>query len=357
MTITVNAADSSFLAKGCHQYSNQTDSLYHAHYHKFLQIKDQITMLQAQREIAMHQPINQGRPKDDLAFFAFDPLFFFWELYAVSVSELVFTTITGVASVSAVAFFMVPHWSAAIFVCGTIMMVYIMLLGTMHIAGLYINVVTYIVIVMAIGLLVDFLMHILLRYYETTGTTRNAKVKETLETMGASILLGGLTTWLGVIPLAFSTTAIFRMVFVSFLAMVSLGCGVGLVLLPVLLSIIGPVVSVQHMTSSQWGEEGEKQLKKSGSPETTTCSSPSFQCSDTSQELSSEITQESCQERNHDMEQGNNFVRRRADDIDQVMSYDANTCASPRGTTVYTIEIADSQDCPIGIECGRGLEI
>lgn len=85
----------------------------------------------------------------------------------------------------------------------------------------------------------------LLRYYETTGKTRHEKVKETLETMGASILLGGLTTFIGVIPLAFSTTTIFMVVFKSFLAMVCLGCGVGLTLLPVLLSLVGPVVSAQ----------------------------------------------------------------------------------------------------------------
>ena len=93
-------------------------------------------------------------------------------------------------------------------------------------------------------------MHILLRYYETTGKTRHEKVKETLETMGASILLGGLTTFIGVIPLAFSTTTIFMVVFKSFLAMVCLGCGVGLTLLPVLLSLIGPVVSAQLAPAS-----------------------------------------------------------------------------------------------------------
>jgi len=113
----------------------------------------------------------------------------------------------------------------------------------MQYSGIHINAVTYVIIVMAIGLLVDFLMHILLRYYETMGKTRHEKVKDTLETMGASILLGGLTTIIGVMPLAFSTTTIFMVVFKSFLAMVCLGCGIGLILLPVLLSLVGPVNS------------------------------------------------------------------------------------------------------------------
>ena len=82
--------------------------------------------------------------------------------------------------------------------------------GTLQMCGVFINAVTYVTIVIAIGLLVDFLMHILLRYYETTGETREEKVKETLETMGASMLMGGFTTWLGVIPLSLSSTKIFN---------------------------------------------------------------------------------------------------------------------------------------------------
>jgi predicted RND superfamily exporter protein len=144
--------------------------------------------------------------------------------------------------------------------------------GTMQYSGIHINVVTYVLIVMAIGLLVDFVMHILLRYYETTGTTRHAKVKETLKTMGASILLGGLTTFLGTVCLAFSSTTIFMVVFKAFLSMVSLGCGVGLILLPVVLSLIGPVHTTRRTTHHHHeqlqknirGEEDEENKKDHG---------------------------------------------------------------------------------------------
>lgn len=82
----------------------------------------------------------------------------------------------------------------------------------MRFCGLGINPITFFIILLSIGLLVDFLMHILLRYFEARGTTRHEKVKETLETMGTSILLGGFTTWLAVIPLAFSTSVTFQSV-------------------------------------------------------------------------------------------------------------------------------------------------
>jgi len=124
-------------------------------------------------------------------------------------------------------------------------------------------------------LLVDFLMHILLRYYETTGTTREAKVKETLETMGASMMLGGFTTWLGVIPMALSTTAIFTTIFVAFLAMVTLGLVIGLAFLPALLSVCGPVVCVStHDIGKGKGKSPSNTSHEMGCP-TSHTSAPS----------------------------------------------------------------------------------
>jgi len=88
-------------------------------------------------------------------------------------------------------------------------------------------------------------MHIILRYYESTEPTRDAKVKDTLRTMGASILVGGLSTCLGVVPLAFSSAQVLKTVFISFTAMVTLGLAHGLILLPVLLSYLGPTVCIR----------------------------------------------------------------------------------------------------------------
>ena len=67
------------------------------------------------KEVAMAQPINQlPENEDHWPFFAFDSLYYYWELYTVAVQELVFTMITGVAAVTLVAFLMMPHWTAAL---------------------------------------------------------------------------------------------------------------------------------------------------------------------------------------------------------------------------------------------------
>jgi Patched family len=76
--------------------------------------------------------------------------------------------------------------------------------------------------------------------------SRNERVKETLETIGASVAIGGATTFLAVVPLAASSLEIFMTVFSAFFAMVVLGCTHGLILLPVVLSLVGPTTNVRH---------------------------------------------------------------------------------------------------------------
>merc|ERR1712176_809384 len=162
-----------------------------------------------------------------------------WQFYANAVDEIVTTAVIGVIAVSWVALVLVPHWTAAVFVLPLICVLYIDLLGFMQWFGINVDVVVYVSLVMSIGLLVDFVMHTLLRYYESPGT-REEKTVEMLRTMGASISIGAISTFLGAIPLAFSASVLFFTIFVAFLGMVVLGSAHGLILLPVLLSIFGP---------------------------------------------------------------------------------------------------------------------
>lgn len=200
-------------------------------------VTEQIDTLQEQDQVTASQTINQGQR--DWPFFTYGGMYDIWEFYATSVSELTFNTIMGVIAVTGVALVMVPHWSAVCLTFPLICLLYVDLLGFMQWRGVKINAVSYVTLVMSIGLLVDYLMHVLLRYYESVGD-RRTRALHVLRTMGSSILLGAVSTFLGILPLALSTSTIFHTVFISFFGLVVLGASHGLVLLPVLLSLVGP---------------------------------------------------------------------------------------------------------------------
>jgi Niemann-Pick C1 protein len=205
----------------------------------------QIDAILDQRMVSKAQPINQG--EKNWSFFTYDSVYNIWEFYSVCAEELTLTTIVGVVAVTGVAFLLIPHWTAAFFVLPLICVLYIDLLGVMQWFGIRVNAVSYIALVMSIGLLVDYIMHVLLRYYESAGN-RKEKTVEMLKTMGSSILIGGISTFLGILPLAFSSSEIFTTIFLTFLGLVTLGCGHGLILVPVILSTIGPEDEIRKVT-------------------------------------------------------------------------------------------------------------
>ena len=105
--------------------------------------------------------------------------------------------------------------------------------------------------------IVDYNAHIVIKYYETKeAATRNKRVQEVLLTMGISILLGGFTTFLGVLPLSFTSFEVFRTFFFIFLGITSLSSLHGMVFVPVVLSIVGPH---EHLLRQRHNEMTELQ--------------------------------------------------------------------------------------------------
>lgn len=203
-------------------------------------VEAQIKALENQMRISKKQSINSGIVGENWSFFSIDRIYFIWSFFKACPEELTLSTITGVVAVTLVTLLTIPHWSAVFFSAPLIIVLYIDLLGILQFFGVTINSISYITLVVSIGLMVDFLIHILLRYFESSEVRRGDKVKDTLKTMGISVAIGGFTTFLGVLPLAFNTTGIFEVVFITFLGLVLLGVSHGLILLPVILSILGP---------------------------------------------------------------------------------------------------------------------
>lgn len=219
-------------------------------------VDSQIKALNEQRAVSKAQPVNDG--VENFNFFCWEHGMFIWDFYRLTTEELKITTIVGVITVCLIGFAFVPHWSSVFFIFPLISVLYIDLMAWLQMTGNHLNVVSYFSLIMSVGLLVDFLMHMLLRYHESPGNTPEEKVKAALKSMGVSILVGGLSTMLGVLPLALSTSNLMRTVFVGFFGMVALGLTHGLIVLPVLLSLVGPTAPMkEHSTKAKKMAEAE----------------------------------------------------------------------------------------------------
>ena len=228
-------------------------------------VSDLIDMVLDQRDVTARQPINRGLK--DWKFFNYNMRFYLGEFFHRTKKELVITSIIGVTAVSTVAVLFIPHWTAACFILPVICLLYVDLLGVLQWAKIDVNAVTYVTVVMAIGLYVDFIMHVLLRYYECDGN-RGERTVEMLRTMGSSVLAGGISTFLGILPLALSTSAVFYTVFIAFVGLVTLGTGHGLIFMPALLATVGPQDAVADISNKKHSTHAD-----TPGDHTNTCSS------------------------------------------------------------------------------------
>lgn len=111
--------------------------------------------------------------------------------------------------------------------------------GTMHFWNLTIDTVTSIILILSIGLAVDYSAHIGHMFMTITGTRRE-RAKETLGEMGPCVFYGGFSTFLAFILLSNSNSYVFSTFFKVNFLVVLYGLFHGLVFLPVLLSWMGP---------------------------------------------------------------------------------------------------------------------
>ena len=113
------------------------------------------------------------------------------------------------------------------------------LCGFMHTWGITIDVVSSVDVIIAIGLCIDYSVHICHAFLTVSGT-RKERAKAAVLDMGMAVLNGGVSTLIAFILLAGSDSHVFSVFFRIFLLVIIFGLFHGLILLPVVLSLIGP---------------------------------------------------------------------------------------------------------------------
>ena len=194
--------------------------------------------------------------------FTFQEVFVFWQQDAVLWSELLNNLSYAGVGVFIVCLFGLAH-PAALIAVGGVGIVDLFLFGSLIIGEIRFNSISVINFVMAVGLAVDYTLHFCHAFLATPGPDRVERVKYTLKTMGSSILKGGGTTLMGTFPMAFSMSTIFRTFFALLFSTIVYGLAVGLMLIPVVFSII-PLPIAHHLQLRKDDEAHLNGQKKEG---------------------------------------------------------------------------------------------
>uniref|UniRef100_A0A663MBD0 Patched 2 n=1 Tax=Athene cunicularia TaxID=194338 RepID=A0A663MBD0_ATHCN len=171
--------------------------------------------------------------------------FLFWEQYiGLRHWFLLAISILLACTFLVCALLLLNPWTAGIIVSILAMMA-VELFGIMGLMGIKLSAIPVVILIASVGIGVEFTVHVALGFLTAVGS-RNVRSAAALEHTFAPVMDGAVSTLLGVLMLAGSEfDFIMRYFFAVLTILTLLGLLNGLVLLPVLLSVIGPPPEVQ----------------------------------------------------------------------------------------------------------------
>jgi len=172
--------------------------------------------------------------------YIFSDKFIIVEGYKLIRQELFTNVGLAFISVAVIVFITIASPVTTLLVTFNVAFCIIEILGFMYFLNIAIDSVSVINIVLAVGLSIDYSAHVGHCFMHKGGDSKNERALEALADIGAAVLNGAATTFLAVVVLLFSTSYVFQTLSLQFALTVILGAVHGLILLPVLLSLMGP---------------------------------------------------------------------------------------------------------------------
>ena len=171
-----------------------------------------------------------------------------YELYFVFVDETLLSCGLSIIAVFFVVLFVTGSLPITCLVVLAILLVDLFLVAMIHYWDLTFNNVVVVNLVIAIGLAVDYSAHIAHTYLTinapkdlTNGEKRRYKARKAISGMGSSVFHGAFSTFLAIVVLGGAKSYIFVVFFRLWLGIIVFGMANGFLLVPVILSLIGPL--------------------------------------------------------------------------------------------------------------------
>eukprot|EP00092_Neocalanus_flemingeri_P040503 GFUD01044108.1.p1 GENE.GFUD01044108.1~~GFUD01044108.1.p1 ORF type:complete len:1044 (-),score=198.42 GFUD01044108.1:97-3228(-) len=166
-----------------------------------------------------------------------------WETDKVIGSELYQNMVSSLLAIFLTVLIFLGSLRGACIVIFCVAATIIEVAGFMHFWGLTVDVISCNTLVISIGLCVDFSAHIAHGFLSVSGD-RNQRVTSTFTKIGPAVLNGGLSTMLAFILLSTSESYVCLSFFKIFFLICLFGLYHGLIALPVILAIAGPLPQV-----------------------------------------------------------------------------------------------------------------